>query len=628
MTSSAPSQGEPAKRLLLYAHFDPDDAIHDYVVHALRSMSRVCSEIRFVTTSRLSGAERAKIEPHVQSILEVENVGFDFFMWKRCLVAVDLAAYDEVVLMNSSVYGPLRDISATFAAMQEDPCDAWGIVESQEHERHVQSFFLVFRRPVLSSGTFRTFWDSVLPYRNKGQVIRSYEIGLTQWLVDGGFTVAAFCPWRQVVRYLVAHPRNAFPIPRAVSGIPRLASKAARLLLTLSRRLYIRPANPTVAFPGELIELGVPFLKLEVVRDNPFERDIEAIRTQMELLGYPTEYLLPDRPSATRDGMRTTPAEVCPLCGKAGEVIHAGRADAFRTGSTGGWNVRRCSAPACGCAWLDPVPLESEIHKAYASYFTHPEGARRVAYVAPAHGPVSRFLLRALRSLLGLLRLGPQRESFWLHGLADGGGRLLEVGCGDGSRILDLQKRGWAVEGQEVDANAATNARSKGMQVHEGRLEEAALPEGSFDVILMSHVLEHLHRPVELLRQCRKLLRPGGRLVLSTPNVESLGHRVYGRNWLSLDPPRHLVLHSRRSLKNVLREAGFGEASIQSVPVNCELTTMNSRDLKYLGWTDMDSAPRLNQELIPIAMQVVAMLLHRVAPGSGEEWLAVATRDG
>jgi 2-polyprenyl-3-methyl-5-hydroxy-6-metoxy-1,4-benzoquinol methylase len=598
------------------------------VVHALRSLGGVCSEIRFVTTSRLPAAEREKLQPHVQVILEVDNVGFDFSMWKRCIAQDDLAAYDEVVLMNSSVYGPIGDISATFAAMQEEPCDAWGMVESLEHDRHLQSFFFVFRRPVLSSGAFRAFWDSVLPYRNKRQVIRSYEIGLTQWLVDAGFAVAAFCPWRQVVRYVAGHPRRPIPIPRDLRGIPRLAARGMGSLLRHLHRVYVHTMNPTVAYPGELLELGVPFLKLEVMRDNPFDRDLDAIRRQLQSLGYPAEYVLPERPGGTKDGMRTTPAEACPLCGQAGVVLHAGRSDVYRTGTPPCWNVRRCRGPACGCAWLDPMPLESEIHRAYASYYTHPEVARRVAYFAPAYGQVNRILLGILRTALGLLGTHARREAFWPHGLTKGGGRLLEVGCGSGSRLLDLQKRGWIVEGQDVDARAVSHARSRGLQVHLGNLQEAPLQEGGYDVILMSHVLEHLHRPVELLRHCRKLLRPGGKLVLSTPNIESLGHAVYGRNWMSLDPPRHLIIHSRRSLGNLLREAGFSEVSIRSEAVNCEITTMHSRDIKYLGWTDADSVPRLNRELVPVAMQVAAILLHRVAPGSGEEWLAVATRDG
>jgi 2-polyprenyl-3-methyl-5-hydroxy-6-metoxy-1,4-benzoquinol methylase len=276
------------------------------------------------------------------------------------------------------------------------------------------------------------------------------------------------------------------------------------------------------------------------------------------------------------------------------------------------------------------MPLEAEIHKAYTnSYYTHGERARHVRYVPPAYGPLTRSVLWTLWVCLGgVFRLHTKRDRYWLHGLVDGKGRLLEVGCGNGSRLLDLQKRGWVVEGQEIDPQAASYARSKGLHVHEGSLDHAGLPDASYEVILLSHVLEHVHRPVEILRECGRLLKPGGRLVLSTPNIESLGHRIYKRDWLALDPPRHLVIHSRRSLERVLRDAGFGDTSIRTVPLNCELTSMHSRDIKYLGWTDLDSMPRVGREIVPVALQLAAILLHPVAPGSGEECFAVARRAG
>jgi SAM-dependent methyltransferase len=613
--------------MLVYAHFDPDHVVQDYVLHALASMRPLCSQVRFVTTSRLAEAEQEKLRPLVDEFLEVENLGFDFFMWKSALRSVDLGPFDELVLMNSSVYGPFGDPASLFAAMRDRACQVWGITESHEHDRHVQSYFIVFRRPVLSSPAFRAFWDSVLPYRNKRQVIRSYEIGLTQWLEGNGIVVAAFCPWSQVVRYLAAHPRRALPMLRSLTGVRRRVTQAISALMRLLHRVHVWPTNPTVAFPEELLKMGVPFLKLEVLRDNPFGRDLVAIRARLETLGYPSRYLQTDRSGATRDGMVTAPAPTCPLCGSGGEMLHRGRGDAFRMGSPPCWSIRRCGSRNCGCAWIDPLPLESEIHKAYAGYYTHGDTPGRVRYEPPEYGPASRVILTALRHGLGLLGLYRLRETHWLHGLTEGDGRLLEVGCGDGSRLLDLQRRGWVVEGQEVDAQAARRARSRGLTVHEGSLEQCGLPEDGYDVILMSHVLEHLHRPGEVLRQCRKLLRPGGRLVVSTPNVESLGHRTYRGNWLALDPPRHLVIHSRRSLANLLREAGFDEPSVRTVAVNCELSALHSRDIRYHGWTDMDSMPRVGQELVPVAVQVAALLLHRVAPGSGEECLAVARRE-
>ena len=611
-------------RLLIYAHFDPENVIQGYVLDALRSMSKVCHEIRFVSTSALPDSELAKIRPYARETLKVENIGFDFHMWKCALQTVILEDYDELVLMNSSVYGPLSDISPIFAAMQAKLCDCWGITESYEHDRHLQSYFIVFRKSVLSSEAFRLFWNSVLPYRNKFQVIRSYEIGLSQWLLGHGFRLLAYISWKQVVRYLAAHPLRAQVIYGNLTRALRLCYQTIHFILRNLHRQYIRPINPTVAYPEELIILGVPFLKLEVVRDNPFMRNLSGIINALNALNYQQEYLLTKRPPVGPVGIATSYSAICPLCGQDGDNCYTGLSDNFGVNNPGVWNIRQCRSRDCGCTWLDPAPYESELSKVYGTYYTHQGVTESLEYYPPDYGSVARILLKTALRCLHYLRINPQRESFWLHGLEKGQGRLLELGCGEGSRLAALKERGWTVEGQEIDPKAVSNCRSKGLVIHEGKIEQVGLPEKSFDIILISHVIEHVHRPEEFLKHCRKLLRPGGRLILSTPNIESLGHRIYGRYWLALDVPRHLILHNRRSLYDVLHRAGFGRISVKTVALNCELTSMHSRDIKYFGWTDMNSMPRIGKELIPVLLQLAALILQLFLPGWGEECFAVA----
>jgi len=78
-----------------------------------------------------------------------------------------------------------------------------------------------------------------------------------------------------------------------------------------------------------------------------------------------------------------------------------------------------------------------------------------------------------------------------------------------------------------------------------------------FDVITLNHVIEHVHDPIAVLRACHRLLKPGGRLWLETPNVDSLGLARFGRNWRGLETPRHLVLFGRRGLRQACMAAGF-----------------------------------------------------------------------
>jgi SAM-dependent methyltransferase len=137
------------------------------------------------------------------------------------------------------------------------------------------------------------------------------------------------------------------------------------------------------------------------------------------------------------------------------------------------------------------------------------------------------------------------------------GGRLLDVGCGNGSLLRTMRWAGWHVEGVEPDTCAAASARAAGLTVHNEPLEQTSLPSASFDAIIMHHVLEHMPTPLETLRHCRRLLRPGGSLWAVTPNLASAGYRTYSVDWVGLEVPRHLVLWNPHSLEQALQSADF-----------------------------------------------------------------------
>jgi SAM-dependent methyltransferase len=134
---------------------------------------------------------------------------------------------------------------------------------------------------------------------------------------------------------------------------------------------------------------------------------------------------------------------------------------------------------------------------------------------------------------------------------------LLDVGCGDGKFLVLAQQMGWAVTGLEPDPSAASNTRAKGITVIEGDISALADHVACFDVITCSHVIEHVHDPVAVLQAMHRLLKPGGRLWIETPNINSFGHERYGEHWRGLEPPRHLVLFNVESLSKVLHTIGF-----------------------------------------------------------------------
>jgi SAM-dependent methyltransferase len=158
-----------------------------------------------------------------------------------------------------------------------------------------------------------------------------------------------------------------------------------------------------------------------------------------------------------------------------------------------------------------------------ADYYTHGPAAA---------GPVARSIAAAKRSGLGRA-LG---YVMYLQGMRPG--RVLDVGCGNGSRLAELRARGWDVQGV-------------------GTLERDTFPQASFDAIVMTHVIEHMRDPLPVLRTCRMLLRPGGKLVVTCPNLDAYGHRRYGASWIALDAPRHEHLFTRASLIALSSAAGF-----------------------------------------------------------------------
>jgi SAM-dependent methyltransferase len=231
----------------------------------------------------------------------------------------------------------------------------------------------------------------------------------------------------------------------------------------------------------------------------------------------------------------------------------------------GRWALARCET--CGAAWLDPRPTRSSIMRAYARYYTH--------VAAASEG--SRGVQRALRQGYLRARWGYELAPAWPFGGAllsrrrraaldlsvrhlarpKGEARLLDVGCGNGAFLSRMRALGWRVHGLEPDPAAAKAARALGIDVVVGTLADTAWPDGSFDAVTMSSVIEHLHDPGGSLAVCRRLLAPGGTLHIMTPNADALGVARFGSHWRGLETPRHLVLFNPRALSLLLDRCGF-----------------------------------------------------------------------
>jgi len=270
----------------------------------------------------------------------------------------------------------------------------------------------------------------------------------------------------------------------------------------------------------------------------------------------------------------------CPLCGERGPaLIHDDLVDnSFRT-APGHWRLWRCAS--CQATYLDPRPNAATIYRAYGSYYTHGSGEvplsrLRELYRQLVHGYTNvRYGARlSPATAWGVLLIGSvpylrrhaDREYRHLPPLPTGGGRVLDVGCGDGAFLALARGCGWDVLGLEPDPKAALAAARRGLPVIDGDLARLDGQASVFDVITMAHVIEHVHDPVAVLRACHRLLKPGGTLWLETPNAGSLGLHLFAQDWRGLEAPRHLVLFTPAALRRVLRDAGFENCGSPPTP--------------------------------------------------------------
>jgi SAM-dependent methyltransferase len=325
------------------------------------------------------------------------------------------------------------------------------------------------------------------------------------------------------------------------------------------------------------------------------------------------------------DQIRSLPCPTCYMCGTEGEPLYEGLKDNL-FGAPGTWNLSRCPNRTCGLVWLDPMPLEEDIAYAYAKYYTHRQ------QLPGRSGTAGRFLKLGLVAAYDfLLRLTPvhreQKQLACMYLRETLKGKLLDVGCGDGTRLARLRDLGWEVYGQETDPHAACHARDAyAVPVHLGALEEAQLPDAGFDAIIMNHVIEHIHDPVRLLRECNRLLKPGGTFVAVTPNAQSYGHRSFGPSWRGLEPPRHLFLFSQETLRDAARRAGFKRVDTWTTPANAHVIVKASLQTRSSPKQYKSRLSEFSRSILLAGYQFWMMLVHLKDKNSGEECVLHATK--
>jgi SAM-dependent methyltransferase len=334
-----------------------------------------------------------------------------------------------------------------------------------------------------------------------------------------------------------------------------------------------------------------------------------------------------------------------PACPACGSVHHH---EAFTQpdrlfGVPGVFQYRTCEA--CASTFQSPRVVDEDLPMLYpGGYYTHDPGATGPVPPPPPRSwsglrdRIRSGVAAAVQPWRGRAGLSDRliaksrfmRERAFLDAVIDElvprrprPGRALDVGCGSGLLMRNLAGVGWEAEGLEWDpAAAAVAAAATGLHVSSGTVHDHA-DRGAFDLVVLSHVFEHLADPVRDLRRMGELLTPDGRIVLIYPNPRALAARRFGAHWLGWDPPRHLVIPPRSALPGMAARAGLRVAASRTLARSGAFNAAASRWIRSGKQPILTSLPLERGDRRFLRLEQATLLID---PDAGEEVVAVLAR--
>jgi len=339
------------------------------------------------------------------------------------------------------------------------------------------------------------------------------------------------------------------------------------------------------------------------------------------------------------------PCPQCAICQGTGEVLHRDLKD-FVFGAPGTWTIKQCEDPACRLIWLDPCPTKDTIAEAYQNYYTHTSGGKgqlgrqewlRNIYHLILNGYLHvRFgypspILGTLLSPLALLHPGGLDEiavKAMFLASPNEANRLLEIGCGSGYLLQRMHSLGWEVEGVEFDPACVGILNGVGISCRLGDVRDQNFTSNSFNAIFMGHVIEHVYDPASFLKECLRILRPGGRLILMTPNADSWGHKKYGQDWRGLEPPRHLQIFAPANLRRLGAQCGFVRCRTRTTNRGAWYIRGTSSEIRRARLSGSAHLPGSVRMLSPSGLlrQLFGRIAHHLFRDSGEEIIFTASK--
>lgn len=191
-------------------------------------------------------------------------------------------------------------------------------------------------------------------------------------------------------------------------------------------------------------------------------------------------------------------------------------------------------------------------------------------------------------------------------------GKILDVGCGAGKFLEYCKGNGLEVYG--VDPFIEKDIKE--LNIKKINLIEAKFPNDYFDYVTLNNVIEHVQNPEEIIKECKRILKDNGRIIMNYPSTDSFHYKYFGKDWISMDTPRHLFLFSNYSLKLILKRNGL---VIEKTGNKSEAFSLIGSFLYKKGKENVDKNKTLANPLINILVLPLAIILNILGQGDSKE---------
>jgi len=265
------------RRVCIFAHYDQKNTVDEYVLYYLSELSIVTEKIIFVTVTDIGIKDITKLKNLGVHVIKRENIGYDFYSYKVGFENIESEEYDELIICNDSVFGPLYPLQNIFNEMEYVECDFWGVTDSKIMSYHIQSYFIVFRKAILVSSELKRFFSEVIVLNNKNSIIEEYEVGLSRRLIEKKYRPAVY------VKYEVTASDNTMEL--VIRG---LKNPLKILKLFVKPMYYLSIAvsdegNASVSFWEKLItQYRMPFFKKSLIME--FDGGAQRIKKLKEIM--------------------------------------------------------------------------------------------------------------------------------------------------------------------------------------------------------------------------------------------------------------------------------------------------------------------------------------------------------